>query len=212
MNRVLSIATGNMTSSGSDEYVDVDDVGLMTYIAEGDRNAFNVFLSRHLSALVQFCRRYLFNLADAEDIAQETFIRVWQKAVTWKPQGHSPRSWVYRIGYNLCIDELRRRSANPSSNNVDDDPNIEYATSNLEQSLELDSDLDRLTRLLNLLPERQRTALSLCALQGLTNREAANAMDISVEALESLLSRGRRQLRISLKQDDLLQNGESHNE
>jgi len=210
MKRHLSIAALNVTTDMTTNAPGMnhnkndnesDDVVLMASIATGDRNAFNTFLSRHLSAVVQFARRYLFNQADAEDIAQETFFRVWQKATTWQPQGHSPRSWLYRIAYNLCIDEIRRRPANDPTNDTDIDKNVDLESNSLEKTIEIDSDLKQLTRSLAQLPERQRTALSLCALQGLTNKEAATAMDISVEALESLLSRGRRQLRSRLQQD-----------
>ena len=207
MKRPFSIATLKLTTDmttdapGLADDKNIDDVALMASIAVGDRNAFNIFLSRHLSAVVLFAKRYLFNQADAEDIAQETFFRVWQKATMWQPQGHSPRSWLYRIAYNLCIDEIRRRPASESTDNSDADQHIDTESSSLEKSIERDSDLRRITCSLSQLPERQCTALSLCALQGLTNKEAATAMDISIEALESLLSRGRRQLRNQLQQD-----------
>jgi len=206
MTDVPGIVDNKCNDKSDDE---IDDVALMASIANGDRNAFNTFLSHHLFAVVQFAKRYLPNQADAEDIAQETFFRVWQKAGTWQPQGYSPRSWMYRIAYNLCIDEIRRRPANEATNlltnetNNDTDvyQNVDLENESLESTIETDSDLRQLTHSLTQLPERQRTALSLCALQGLSNKEAAAAMDISVEALESLLSRGRRQLRSSLQQD-----------
>lgn len=203
MKRLLSIATLNMTANSLDLQHDSDDVALMTAIANGDRDAFQVFLSRHLTAVVQFARRYLTSKSDAEDIAQETFFRVWQKASSWTPSGFSPRSWLYRITYNLCIDEIRRRpTTEDSTNNT-----FEHATASLETTIENTSRLEQIVHTLMLLPERQQTAISLCALQGLSNKEAAAVMDISIEALESLLSRGRRQLRSQLQQD-----GENHHE
>lgn len=200
MKKLLSIATLNMTNNAPDALEAIDDVALMASIAAGDRVAFNGFLSRHLSAVVQFARRYLPNQADAEDIAQETFFRVWKKADSWKPQGHSPRSWVYRIAYNLCIDEIRRRPATgPGADAGVESSSVEI--SSLETTIEQDSDLSLLRYSLKNLPERQRTAISLCALQGLSNKEAATVMGVSVEALESLLSRGRRLLRSRVQQD-----------
>ena len=197
MKKLLSIATLNMSADASGVANDIDDAALMALIASGDKGAFNTFLSRHLSAVVQFARRYLSNQADAEDIAQETFFRVWKKSSMWQPQGHSPRSWIYRIAYNLCIDEIRRRPAiGPSTEN-----DICYESDHLEKELERDSAANQLARSLQDLPERQRTAISLCALQGLSNKDAALAMEISIDALESLLSRGRRQLRSRLQQD-----------
>lgn len=206
MKRQLSSATLNMTSEtlGTIESMnntEIDDTDLMASIARGDRSAFHVFLSRHLSAVVQFAKRNLTNLADADDIAQETFIRVWQKAATWQPQGYSPRSWLYRIAYNLCIDEIRRHPVNEQGNDNDIEQKTGTKSDNLEMIIEYESDINWLSHSLKQLPERQRTALSLCALQGLTNKEAANIMEISVEALESLLSRGRRQLRSLLQRN-----------
>ena len=197
MKRLLSIATLNMTNSAPGVDQDSDDIALMAAIANGDRNAFQIFLSRHIYAVVQFARRYMTNLADAEDIAQETFFRTWQKAATWSPQGHSPRSWLYRIAYNLCIDEVRKR---PASEEITDNT-TDCVTDTFEATLENTTELEQLTRSFKQLPERQHTAITLCALQGLSNKEAAAAMDISVDALESLLSRGRRQLRNLLQQD-----------
>jgi len=197
MKNRLSIVTLNMTTDTPGVSDVIDDGALMALIANGDRNAFNTFLSRHLTAVVQFARRYLSSQADAEDIAQETFFRVWRKSATWQPQGHSPRSWIYRIAYNLCIDEIRRRPAIPVSNGNDSC----MQSDSLEMDMERDSAVSQLSRSLKDLPERQRTAIALCALQGLSNKEAATAMEISIDALESLLSRGRRQLRARLQQD-----------
>jgi RNA polymerase sigma-70 factor (ECF subfamily) len=202
MKKLLSITALNMTSSAPDALEVIDDVALLASIATGDRVAFNSFLSRHLSAVVQFARRYLPNQADAEDIAQETFFRVWKKSASWKPQGHSPRSWVYRIAYNLCIDEIRRRPAiAPDRDDAAGVESYNLESSSLETTIENESDLSLLQHSLKSLPERQRTAISLCALQGLSNKEAATAMGVSVEALESLLSRGRRLLRSRVQQD-----------
>jgi len=202
MNKQLSIAALNMTTDMPCAADVIDDASLMGLIKTGDREAFNTFLSRHLSAVVQFARRYLPNQADAEDIAQETFFRVWKKSGSWQPQGHSPRSWVYRIAYNLCIDEIRRRPAvETHTDESDTDNNVGIESDSLETTLEKDSHMSLLAHSLKDLPERQHTAISLCAFQGLSNKEAAIAMEISVEALESLLSRGRRQLRSRLQQD-----------
>lgn len=166
-----------------------DDSSLMRHIAAGDRKAFQIFLSRHLAGVVQFAGRY--NASEAEDIAQDTFLRVWQKADRWREQGVSPLSWVYRIAYHLCIDALRRRrhDATPVEQAEQADPNADVAR---------DIAAQQLLRVIAGLPERQATAITLCACHGMSNREAAGVMGITVEALESLLSRGRRELRNQL--------------
>lgn len=195
MKKLLSIATLNMSCDAPEVSTEVDDAALMAHISSGNRNAFNTFLSRHLTAVVQFAKCYLSSQADAEDIAQETFFRVWRKSASWKPQGYSPRSWIYRIAYNLCIDEIRRRPAVDTGKESSYENDLYNEIDSLDMKIESDSELKRLVLSLKKLPERQRTAITLCAFHGLSNKEASSAMDISIDALESLLSRGRRQLR-----------------
>lgn len=171
------------------------EVALMKRIASGDKAAFSEFLSRYLNAIVDFAQRYLRRRVDAEDVAQEAFIRVWRKAPSWRAQQGTPRSWLYRITYYLCIDALRRRRPEGSLPDAEDpaDPNPTPEENVLRQA-----HMERLEQALRALPERQRTAIMLCAYRGLGNKEAAAALDISIEALESLLARGRRQLRQAL--------------
>jgi RNA polymerase sigma-70 factor (ECF subfamily) len=173
-----------------------DDAVLMERIALGDKSAYAEFLTRHLNVVVDFAGRYLRRRVDAEDVAQEAFMRVWRKAPDWRAQQVSPRSWLYRITYHLCIDELRRRRPDTSVQDAEDaaDPGATPEESALRQAR-----MGQLDRALRSLSERQRTAITLCAYHGLSNKEAAATLDITVEALESLLSRGRRRLRELLK-------------
>lgn len=175
-------------------YQHSQDENLMLLIAQGDRKAFAELLSRHLHAVVRYALKYMRLQSDAEDVAQEVFLRVWQKASDWKPQGFAPRSWIYRITYNLCIDEIRRRKdvVEIDEEQVSDAPGP-------EERLVAHMEMAKLQQGMASLPERQQTAVRLCAYEGLTNIEAAKVMDCSVEALESLLSRGRRTLRIYMQ-------------
>jgi len=162
---------------------------LIGKIARGDKHAFAQLLNAYLPSILRFIRRYIPEPAQAEDIAQETFLRVWLRASDWQPGEHSPRSWIYRIAFNLSIDALRRQK--PGDNNLDElvDPSTpEQASISSNQHQHLHTAIAGL-------PERQRTALYLCAFQGLSNKEAAAVMKLGVEALESLLARARRNLR-----------------
>ena len=172
------------------------DVALMERIASGDKAAFAEFLTRYLTAIVDFAQRYLAQRVDAEDVAQEAFIRVWRKAPGWRAQQATPRSWLYRITYHLCIDALRRRYPHRSMPDNEDPVDPEPTP---EENVLRRAHMERLDEALRALPERQRTAITLCAYRGLANKEAAAALDITVEALESLLARGRRQLRQLLR-------------
>ena len=186
------IATRTTEHSGEDVRIDSDDAVLMGKIAAGDKSAYTEFLTRHLSAIVDFAWRHVGRRVDAEDVAQEAFIRVWNKAPNWRAQGPSPRSWLYRITYHLCIDELRRRRPEASLQDAGD-PTDPGATP--EDSLLGHARIGQVAEAFRALPERQSTAIALCAYHGLSNKEAAATLNITVEALESLLSRGRRRLR-----------------
>jgi RNA polymerase sigma-70 factor (ECF subfamily) len=158
-------------------------------IAQGDSTAFAQLLAACLPSLLAFIKRFIPEHAQAEDIAQETFLRVWQHAGRWQQRDITPRSWIFRIAYNLCIDNIRKHK--PTTDALEDliephSPEVSIIESNQHQHLRTAMDA---------LPERQRTALYLCAYQGLSNKEAATIMEIGVAALESLLARARRSLR-----------------
>ncbi len=172
--------------------LETEDDALMARIAVGDGAAFAEFVDRHLSAVVAFASRFLGRRGDGEDVAQEALVRVWVKAPGWRPLGPSPRSWLFRIAYNLCVDEVRRRRPVAALEEAGEAPDPGATP---EEALLGRDRAERLAAALASLPERQRRALALCAYEGLSNGDAAAALEISVEALESLLARGRRGLR-----------------
>lgn len=155
----------------------------------GDKDAFARLLSTHLDSILAFVKRFVPEQAEAEDITQEVFTRVWQHAHRWQQREQSPRSWFFRIAYNLCIDFLRKQKE--TTDNLDS--LLSFNTP--EQALHDSQEQARINNAMDTLPERQRTALYLCVYQGLSNKEAASIMEISTDALESLLARGRRSLR-----------------
>lgn len=166
----------------------------MARVAHGDHAAFSVLLRRHLDAIHAFNCRLLGNSEDAADIAQETFLRVWHRAGTWRQGRVQFTTWLHRIARNQCIDALRRRRAATSLDLESLD-----GGSAPEQAAVAGCLQAALAGALAALPERQRTALALCQNQGMSNREAAQVLGIRVEALESLLARARRALRTALR-------------
>ncbi len=178
--------------------VENHDAKLLAKIASQHHKAYNEFVTRYLQQIFKFVKRYISQPAQAEDITQDVFMRVWVNAASWKKTAQgSVRSWLYKIAYNRCMDELRQKR--------DFDDNAQdpvHAITPEQLAIERDND-----RQINLavaqLPERQRTALYLCAYQGLSNIEAAASMQISIEALESLLARARRQLRKDVRLEEI---------
>ncbi len=160
---------------------------LMRRVGAGDAAACRLLVDRHLERIVGFAYRLLGDRSDAEDVAQDTFLRLWRHAHRWRPRARLT-TWLFRVAYNLCIDRLRARRETPS------DP-LPNPPANPAAHLQRSQVARIVGSALGTLPERQRTALALVYHQGLSNIDAAEVMDVSVEAVESLLARGRRGLR-----------------
>lgn len=175
-----------------------NDSQLLIEIAAGDKQAMSKFVNRHLDSVIQFSRRYVGQQSDAEDVAQEAFTRVWTKASQWQQGNYPARNWLFRITYNLCIDVIRKRKL------FSDDKSLNESTTIItpEEQFSRSESQNRLNAALHALPERQCAAIMLCHYQGFSNKDAAKTMDISVDALESLLSRGRGKLRELLLECD----------
>ena len=173
------------------------DETLMRRVGDGDPEACRALVERYLGRIVAFAARTLGNPADAEDVAQETFVRLWSGARRWRPGEARLPTWLHRVALNLCLDRLRRRREAPLDSVPEPvDPSPPTIVLLERQAIGL-----RVNRELAALPPQQRIAITLCHYQGLGNIEAADVMSVSVEALESLLARGRRTLRARLRPD-----------
>ena len=178
-----------MTVQGGDP-----DEALVARVGRGDQAAVQTLVARKLPRMLQLAQRMLGDAAEAEDVAQEVFLRAWKQAPIWRPGAARFDTWMHRVALNLCYDRLRRRREQPMAE-PPDQPDTGPAPD--RGLLARDTGL-RVAEALAGLPERQREAVVLCHYQELGNIEAASLMGVSVEALESLLSRGRRALRLAL--------------
>lgn len=172
---------------------DSPDKKLIALVVKGDQKAFRTLVDRHMIPVFRFSYSLLQDTGRAEDITQDTFMTLWQNADTWEPTGQL-RSWLFRIARNKSIDEIRRRKdfIDIDKSNIKDGQKSPYRqTLDHEITAIVDQHLQEL-------PERQREAVMLVNLLGCTNIEAAETMDISVDAMESLLARGRKKLRVLL--------------
>lgn len=136
---------------------------------------------------------------EAEDIVQECFVRLWQKAPEWQATGSGLVGWLFRVAVNLCLERhrrLRMACIDNGSERADDAPLPDAV---LEASETHNAVIAALARL----PERYRAALVLCYAEGLTNALAAEVMQLNLKAMESLLFRAKRQLRELLAERDL---------
>jgi RNA polymerase sigma-70 factor (ECF subfamily) len=173
---------------------EASDDELVARVAQGDEAACRLLVDRHLTRMISLARRMLGSQADAEEVAQEVFLRVWTHASRWEPGRAQFRTWLHRVATNLCLDRLRRHT----TDDIDSIPEPESDEPGPDVLLEQRDLARRVDAALQALPARQRAAVTLTHYQGLTNIEAAETLEISVEAVESLLGRARRQLRETL--------------
>jgi RNA polymerase sigma-70 factor (ECF subfamily) len=169
------------------------DDELILRVARGDAQAVRDLVAAKLPRVVNLARRMLSDPVEAEDVAQETFLRAWKAAQTWRPGKARFDTWLHRVALNLCYDRLRlrRRAGGEPLDQADEGPGP-------ERGLHAADVGRRVERALRALPARQREAITLVHYQELSAADASALMGVSIEALESLLSRGRRALRAAL--------------
>lgn len=170
------------------------DEELVRRVGQGDPAAIQAMVARKLPRMLTLAQRMLGDATEAEDVAQEAMLKAWRQAPRWTPGQAKFDTWLHRVGLNLCYDRLRRRreiATDAPPDRPDDGPAPDRGLLALETGARVEAALAKL-------PERQREAIVLCHYQELGNIEAAGLMNVSVEALESLLSRGRRALRMAL--------------
>ncbi len=178
----------------------VRDQARLARVAAGDEAAFAAIVADETPRLLRFVASILGSgQAEAEEIAQEALIRLWQQAEVWQPDGRIS-TWLHRVTYRLAIDVLRRRRPTVGIETVED--SLEDADAQPVARIIRFEDVAALRAAIETLPERQRTAIALCHFQELAQAEAAAVMEISEEAYESLLARARRRLRSLLAEDD----------
>ncbi len=168
-----------------------EDDDLLAAYAAGDVAAAAPLARRHAPRVLAVARRMLGDAAEAEDVTQEALLRLWRIAPDWQPGRARVSTWLYRVTANLCTDRLRaRRPTEPL------DAANEPAAPGRGAAGRMQDDQRReaLEEALARLPERQRMAVILRHIEELPNPEVARAMEVSVEAVESLTARGRAAL------------------
>ena len=170
-----------------------DDLELIEGVQSGDPRAYRELVERHVRGVHAFVYRMLGSRAEAEEVCQESFLRLWKQADTFVAHA-KPSTWLYRVAHNLAVDRLRRRREASHPAGIEEVPTSDRPSTHLYEKQVAEA----VERALATLPERQRAAISLVHYQGLSNAEAADVLGVKVRALESLLARGRRDLREKL--------------
>ena len=170
------------------------DADLLARYADGDQSAARELTLRHVPRVLALARRMLGDASEAEDVAQEAMMRLWKIAPDWRAGEARLSTWLYRVASNLCLDRLRRRRVHVS----DAVAEIADDASGTLSRLEAGDRAKALSAALSALPDRQRLAIVLRHLEERANPEIAAILEVSVEAVESLLARGKRQLTAQL--------------
>ena len=173
------------------------EIGWMARIREGDMEAFRLLVEMHQARVIGTINKMLGSDAEAEDLAQQVFIRVWKSAPRYQPTAKFT-TWLFRITRNLVFNELRRKRHFADQSEERAEP-IERAEREPDRVL-LEGELQRaIQEAINQLPESQRIAIILRRFEEMPYEEIAKVMGTSVAAVKSILFRARAELRERLE-------------
>lgn len=173
-----------------DLMTDQSDEDLLAAYAAGNQAAAQALTLRHAGRVFAHAMRVLGDGSEAEDVTQEAMLKLWRIAPDWRPGEAQISTWLYRVTANMCIDRLRKRR----TTNFDELPEVADGSPQVVDTMVDKERQDALQSALGQLPERQRQAVVLRHIDGLSNPEIGQIMDITPRAVESLTARGKRAL------------------
>lgn len=175
------------------------DEDLLDLMRQDDEPAFRLLVTRHVYRAQRLAVRLLGEASLAEDIVQDVFLQIWVKRAKWQRTHAKFTSWLFRVIFNRCMD-VRRKRRDVAMDTIDEpaDDQADAVTRIYRSHV-----MRRLRDAMALLPGSQYVALFLSYHEGYSVKDTAMAMGISVQAAESLLKRGRQNLRDQLKRDRL---------
>jgi RNA polymerase sigma-70 factor (ECF subfamily) len=188
--------------------LDDPDAVLMLRVKRGDLAAFEQLVEKYKQPIVNLMFRMLHDLEEAEDLAQNVFVRVFRSAARYEVSAKFS-TWLFTIARHLCLNEIRRRSRHPAESleagageSDSDHPARQYEDMKTFTPPEsfLQTELkEKIQQALDALPEKQRLAIVLCRQDELSYEEIAKVLGCSVSATKSLIHRGRETLKHKLK-------------
>lgn len=180
-----------------------DDMALVGRIARGDSAAFAAFYDRHASQVLGLLFKMLRRRAEAEEMLQEVFLQVWRDAERYRPQGSTPRGWIFMLARSRAIDRIRSSSARRRREEATAGPAGESVPGSVAPAgPERLEDRERRRRVANALaelPPEQRTAIEHAFFDGLSHREVAERLGEPLGTVKSRILLGMRKLRRSLE-------------
>jgi RNA polymerase sigma factor (sigma-70 family) len=172
--------------------METSDLQLIERLQRGDEAAFDELLSRYKRPVINFCYRLLGDAGDADDVAQEVFVRVYQHICEYRPSAKFS-TWLFTLARHACLDRLRYRSRHPTAP-------LEAAPEPATVSREVETHEigEQVAAAIARLPEEQRTAIVLAEYHGLSYAEIAAVMRCSEKSVEARLYRAKKELRARL--------------
>lgn len=176
----------------------------------GDRRAFGELVDLYKDKIYHLAYRMLYNVQEAEDVVQETFLRVFTNLDRFD-ESQKFSTWIYRIGTNLCIDRLRRRKTTYSldaeindSEGADWHSMLASSERTPEGELLLSETQEQVRRAIDALPEKYKSAVILRYMHDMSLQEIGEVLDMPVTTVKTRVHRGREFLRERLEKDSLL--------
>jgi len=166
------------------------DVRLMLQVREGNAGAFETLVEKHQTRLVSLLNQMVGNRSQAEDLAQEVFMRVYRARERYIPAAKFT-TWLYTITQNVASNSLRKSSRRKEVN-LTNSPSGAVPTRRLAAQKEMGQIIEDAVQSLG---ERQRMAMLLSKYEGMSYQEIATTMELTTQAVKSLLSRARANLR-----------------
>lgn len=184
------------TVAHKSEWHESSDAEVLQGVALRQQSAFSELIKRHYQLVYRVAWRSCRNAPDSEDVTQEAFLKLWNNPTQLR-DGNAVKGWLMRVASNLVMDKFRQKpmqELDAAENVADGAPAVDLNLDRAQVSARMDE-------VIAALPERQRLALSMVHFEFMSNIAAAKAMEISVDALESLLARARRTLKELLAND-----------
>ncbi len=181
------------------------DIAALAGVAQGDPRALEMLYDRYARLVLSFALRIVGDRPAAEEVVQEVFIRVWQRAGFYQPGRGAPVTWLLSITHNLAIDEVRRRRRRPQTADGED-PGLALANAadpapNVEDEVWLRDVGATLASAMARLPPAQRVAIELAYFRGLSQREIARELGDPLGTVKTRLRLGLRKLELELGAD-----------
>ena len=174
-----------------------DDAELMTKVAAGDRRAFAQLFDKHHRSVFRFCYRFTGDAGRAEELAQDTFVRLFRSASRYEPRARF-QTFLFHIATNLCLN-AKRGAASRVDTGVEELPHTPDATTP-EDALSAKDVEATVRRALAGMSERERAAFAMARFEGLPYRDIAVALDASEAAVKSLIHRASLQVQARLEE------------